>query len=230
MCKTCLLVQRPRVPAPSAGDLGWSLVRELDSECHSEDRRPRMPQLIIKEGCSCTFWPLTFSQAHKQTRLSFMFKKGNYIHVYVSICKEDFMKDTPGICNNSCLHWGDLNDEGQARAGRRWWESKTGRSPASPQIHQKLIKVWNSSYKATSRPQQKISGLQRDRLSSLKWGRREDRDIKREKTENFWMGACALRQGKASWNKRHSCAQGSFLAGGPNGELWSLGKLGRVGN
>ena len=98
MCKTSLVVQRPRVPALSAGDLGWSLVRELDPECHSEDQRPCMPQLIIKEGCSCTFWPLMFFQAHKQTRLSFMFKKGNYIHMYVSMCmspcKEDFTKDT----------------------------------------------------------------------------------------------------------------------------------------
>ena len=222
MCKTSLLVQRPRVPAPSAGDLGWSLVRELDPECHSEDRRPRMPQLIIKEGCSCTFWPLSFSQAHKQTRLSFMFKKGNYIHVYVSICKEDFVKDTPGICNNSCLHWGDLNDEGQARAGRRWWESKTGRLPASPQIHQKLIKVWNSSYRATSRPQQKISGLQRDRLSSLKWGRREDRDIKREKTENFWMGACALRQGRHPETRGIPVHRGASLQAGPMGSCGVL--------
>ena len=30
-----------------------------------------------------------------------------------------------------------------------------------------------------------------DRLSSLKWCRREERDINREKWENFWAGVCA---------------------------------------
>ena len=78
---------------------------------------------------------------------------------------------------------------------RRWWRNKMGRSPASPQIHQKLIKIRNSSYKATSRQQQKTPGLQGDRLSSLKWGGREDGDMKRENMENFWRGACALREG-----------------------------------
>ena len=33
---------------------------------------------------------------------------------------------------------------------RRWPRSKTGRSPASPQIHQTL-KIWDNYYKATSR-------------------------------------------------------------------------------
>ena len=53
-----------------------------------------------------------------------------------------------------------------------------GRLPVSPQIYQKLIKIWNNSYKATPRWQQKTPGLQWDRLSSLKWGRREDGDQK----------------------------------------------------
>ena len=72
-----------------------------------------------------------------------------------------------------------------------------GTSPASPQIHQKLLKIWKNSYKATSRRQQKTPGLQGDRLSSLKWSRREDRNnkiiiiMKREK--NFWTGARAPR-------------------------------------
>ena len=118
ICKPPLVVQRPRVPTASAGDLGWSLVRELDPESHNEDRRSHMPQLIIKEGCSCVFWPLMFFQGHMQTRLSFTFEKGNYIHMYVSICK-DFMKDTPGISNSSCLHWRELDDKGQECAGRR---------------------------------------------------------------------------------------------------------------
>ena len=40
-------------------------------------------------------------------------------------------------------------DEGDREDGR--WRSNMGRSPASLQIHQKLIKGWNNSYKATSR-------------------------------------------------------------------------------
>jgi len=68
------------------------------------------------------------------------------------------------------------------------------RLPASPQIHQKLIKIWNN-YKATSRQQQKTPGLQGDRLSSLKWGGRQNGDRKRENMENFWKAACALREG-----------------------------------
>ena len=43
---------------------------------------------------------------------------------------------------------------------KRWLRSKMGRSPASPQIHPKLIKIWNNSYKATSGRQQKTPGLQ----------------------------------------------------------------------
>ena len=54
------------------------------------------------------------------------------------------------------------------RLGKKWQRSKMERLPASPQIHQKLIKIWNNSYEATSRRQQKIPGIQRDRLSSLK--------------------------------------------------------------
>lgn len=36
-------------------------------------------------------------------------------------------------------------------------EIKMGEIAASPQIHKKLIKIWNSSYKATSRSQQELS-------------------------------------------------------------------------
>ena len=69
-----------------------------------------------------------------------------------------------------------------------------GKSPVSPQIHKKCIKIWNNCYKATSRQQKKTPILQGNRLSSLKWGRKEDGDIKREKLENFWIGGCAPRE------------------------------------
>ena len=42
-----------------------------------------------------------------------------------------------------------------------------GRFPASPQIHQKLIKILNDAYKAASKRQQKNSGLHGGKLSSL---------------------------------------------------------------
>ena len=110
---------------------------------------------------------------------------------------------------------------------RRWQRSNTGRSPASLQIHQKLIKVWNNSYKATFRWQQRTPGLQGDKLSSLKWGRREEGDIKRAKTENFWAGACAPKEGGSPEN-RSSRAQGNSLTGGLKGEPQSLGKPGKA--
>ena len=36
---------------------------------------------------------------------------------------------------------------------RRWWRSKMGRLPASSKICQRFIKIWNDSYKTTSRRQ-----------------------------------------------------------------------------
>ena len=42
-----------------------------------------------------------------------------------------------------------------------------GRFPASPQIHQKLIKILNDAYKAASKRQQKTPGLHGGKLSSL---------------------------------------------------------------
>ena len=53
------------------------------------------------------------------------------------------------------------------RSRKRWQKSKKGRLPASPQTHQKLIKILNNSYKADSRRQQKTPGLQGGKLSSL---------------------------------------------------------------
>ena len=53
------------------------------------------------------------------------------------------------------------------RSRKKWWRSKMGRCPASPQIHQKLIKILNNAYKAASKRQQKTPGLQGGKLSSL---------------------------------------------------------------
>ena len=53
------------------------------------------------------------------------------------------------------------------RSIKKRWRSKMGRCPASPQIHQKLIKILNNSYKEAYKRQQKTPGLQRGKLSSL---------------------------------------------------------------
>ena len=39
------------------------------------------------------------------------------------------------------------------RSIKKRWRSKMGRCPASPQIHQKLIKILNNAYKVASKRQ-----------------------------------------------------------------------------
>ena len=88
------------------------------------------------------------------------------------------------------------------------------------------MKICNNSYRATSRRQLKTSGLQGTGLSSLKRGRREDGDITKEKTENFWTGACAW--GREGVLEQEKCpCTGSSLSGRSKGELWSLRKPGQ---
>ncbi|XP_073657266.1 dual specificity mitogen-activated protein kinase kinase 5 isoform X2 [Tursiops truncatus] len=45
---------------------------------------------------------------------------------------------------------------------RKWWKSKTRRSPSSPQIHQKYIYTWNCSYRTPTERWQKTSNLPKD--------------------------------------------------------------------
>ncbi|XP_059797289.1 triadin isoform X8 [Balaenoptera ricei] len=45
---------------------------------------------------------------------------------------------------------------------RRWWKSKTRRSPSSPQIHQKYIYTWNCSYRTPTERWQKTSDLPKE--------------------------------------------------------------------
>ena len=49
--------------------------------------------------------------------------------------------------------------------------------------------------KAASRWQQKTPGLQGNNLSNRKRGKREDGDLKRGKTEKFWAGPVASKEG-----------------------------------
>ena len=60
--------------------------------------------------------------------------------------------------------------------------------------------------------------------------RREDRDIKREKTENFWMGDFALREGgreEVVKQEEFPCT-GRSLTGRLKGEPWNLRKTGKA--
>ena len=77
---------------------------------------------------------------------------------------------------------------------KRWLWIKMGRSPSSPQIHQKLIEILNNSYKAASRRQQKTPGLQRGKISSLEGGRRKDKTLKVKRRDGeFQDGRLCLR-------------------------------------
>ena len=49
------------------------------------------------------------------------------------------------------------------RGASRWRKCKTRRSPSSPQIHQKYIYMWNSSYKTPTERWQKTSDLPKGR-------------------------------------------------------------------
>ena len=80
------------------------------------------------------------------------------------------------------------------RSKKRWLRSKMGKSPASPQIHQKLIEILNNSYKADIRRQQKTPGFQWGKISSLEGGKRKDKTLKVESRDGeFQDGRVSLR-------------------------------------
>jgi len=70
------------------------------------------------------------------------------------------------------------------KSRRRCREVRWGdRLPPLP-VYQKLTKIWNNSYRATFKQQQKTPGLQIGKLISLEQGRTKDKDIKKKKTKN----------------------------------------------
>ena len=64
----------------------------------------------------------------------------------------------------------------------RWWRSETWRSPSSPQIHQKYIYMWNSSYRTPTERWQKTSDFPKGKKLPTYLGRakekRKNRDIR----------------------------------------------------
>ena len=75
----------------------------------------------------------------------------------------------------------------------RWQRSKTWRSPSSPQIHQKYIYMWNSSYRTPTECCQKTPDFLKGKKLSTYLGRAKE---KRKSTDkrigtdlHQWEGA-----------------------------------------
>ena len=62
-----------------------------------------------------------------------------------------------------------------------WWRSKTWRSPFSPQIHQKYIYTWNSSYRTPTERWQKTSDFPKGKKISTYLGRAKEKRNNRDK-------------------------------------------------
>ena len=63
----------------------------------------------------------------------------------------------------------------------RWRKSKTRRSPSSPQIHQKRIYMWNSSYITPTERWQKNSDLPKGKKLPTYLGRAKEKRNNRDK-------------------------------------------------
>ena len=87
-----------------------------------------------------------------------------------------------------------VNKRGEEEDGGR---VEMGRLPASPQIHQNSSRYGTTPTKQTLGDSIRSQAPRGGRLTSLKWRRREDGDIKWEDMENFWTGACVPREGES---------------------------------
>ena len=76
-----------------------------------------------------------------------------------------------------------------ARGLSRWQRSKMGRSPSSPQIHQKYIGMWNNSYQTPSEHWQKTPDFQKGKPQSSQNEIGQKIRIKKE-TKGFQTGIC----------------------------------------
>ena len=63
----------------------------------------------------------------------------------------------------------------------RWWRSETWRSPSSPQMHQKCIYMWNSSYRTPIERWQKTSDFPKGKKLSKYLGRAKEKRKNRGK-------------------------------------------------
>ena len=69
----------------------------------------------------------------------------------------------------------------------RWWRSKTWRSPSSPQIHQKYIYMWNSSYRTPTERWQKTTDLPKGKKLPMYLDRAKEKRKNRQKNRD---GTC----------------------------------------
>ena len=78
-----------------------------------------------------------------------------------------------------------------ARGGAsRWRKSKTRRSPSSPQIHQKYIYMWNSSYRTPTEHSQKTSDFPKGKKLPNYLGREKEKEKNGDK--RIGMGPAPL--------------------------------------
>ena len=86
-----------------------------------------------------------------------------------------------------------LTQKGICGGPSRWRRSKMGRSPSSPQIHQKYIYMWNNSYRTPIECWQKTSDFPKVNKLPTYLGRAKAKRKNRDKgigTElHFWEGA-----------------------------------------
>ena len=72
------------------------------------------------------------------------------------------------------------NLQGDLQDSSRWWRSKMWRSPSSPQIHQKYIYMWNSSYRTPTELWQKTSDFPKDKKLPMYLGREKEKTETKE--------------------------------------------------
>ena len=103
-----------------------------------------------------------------------------------------------------------------ARGLSRWQRSKMGRSPSSPQIHQKYIGMWNNSCRTPSEHWQKTPVFQKGKPQSSQNEIGQKIRIKRE-TKGFQTGICV--PGKEWWRRKSVCTLRNPLTGGDGGSF-----------
>lgn len=94
------------------------------------------------------------------------------------------------------------------KSRRRCREVRWGdRLPPLP-VYQKLTKIWNNSYRATFKQQQKTPGLQKDKLISLEW------EIKSTLQSNYSsIKMNKLKKEISSWEQKKKSIHPSWSSG-----------------
>ena len=94
--------------------------------------------------------------------------------------------------------------------------------PVSPWKHQKFIKIWNDSYRETSKGQQKTPGLQKSKIVSLYKVGQKIRAFKKKNGRDLQDGCLCHVGGTEFWRRKSLQALGNSLTGRTSGELQNL--------